>query len=76
MRRYQIILAAVDKEFVDKFRETIHGYFGIKPTDEFRKTKNKNWNDQYIARLCSKEACDFVLKIGDFGGSLQTHGFS
>lgn len=65
-RRYQIGLSAVDKDFVDTFRQILFRYFEIKPTNEFKKIKIKNWNDQYITRLCSKEACDFINKIGDF----------
>jgi len=68
MQRYQIILSAVDKEFVDKFREILYNYFKIKPTNEFKKSKVKNWRDQYVTRLCSKNACDFILKIGNFRG--------
>mgnify|MGYP001571675984 CR=1 FL=1 len=67
LRRYQIILAATDKEFVDKFRDILKSYFKINLTNEFIKTKNKNWRDQYRARLCSREACEFIIKIGNFG---------
>lgn len=67
LRRYQIILAATDKEFVDKFRNILENYFKISATNEFRKSRNKNWRDQYVARLCSKEACDFILSFGGFG---------
>ncbi len=67
MQRYQIILLATDQEFVDKFRNILGNYFKISPTNEFRKTRNKNWRDQYVTRLCSREACDFILKIGGFG---------
>lgn len=63
---YFIGLSATDKGFVDKFRKNLFEFFKIKPTNEFRKSKVKNWNDQYIARLCSKEACDFINSIGDF----------
>lgn len=66
-RNYHIGLSATDKEFVDKFREALFNYFNVNPTNEFKKSKNRNWNDQFISRLCSKEACSFINEIGDFG---------
>ncbi len=65
-RNYNIGLSAVDKEFIEEFKRVLYNYFKIKSTDEFRKSKIKNWNDQYITRLCSKEACDFINSIGQF----------
>ncbi|MEK6918258.1 MAG: LAGLIDADG family homing endonuclease [Nanoarchaeota archaeon] len=67
LRRYHIVLSATDKEFVDKFRNVLRNYFKINPTTEFRKSRNSNWRDQYVTRLCSKEACDFILEFGNFG---------
>jgi len=69
-RAYQIGLSATDKEFVDEFKKILFNYFGIKPTSEFKKIKVKNWNNQYITRLCSKEACDFINSIGSFKGDV------
>jgi len=69
-RRYQICLAAIDKDFVDKFREVLSNFFKINPTNEFRKSKVKNWSDQYWTRLCSKEACSFINSFGDFKGDI------
>ncbi|MFH1365720.1 MAG: LAGLIDADG family homing endonuclease [archaeon] len=66
-RRYQICLAAVDKEFVEEFKRRLYSFFRIKSTNEFRKSRTKNWNDQYVTRLCSKEACAFINSIGNFG---------
>lgn len=63
---YFIGLSATDKEFVEKFRKTLFNFFKIEPTNEFRKSKVKNWNDQYVTRLCSKEACGFISSIGNF----------
>jgi len=65
-KTYYIGLSAVDKEFVDNFRNILFDFFKINPTNEFRKSRNKNWKDQYLTRLCSKEACDFIKSIGDF----------
>ena len=45
----------------------MYSFFRIKPTNEFRKSRTKNWNNQYVTRLCSKEACDFINSIGSFG---------
>lgn len=63
---YYIGLSATDKEFVEKFKESLINFFNIKPTNEFRKSRKENWNDQHITRLCSKEACDFINKFGNF----------
>jgi len=65
-QRYQICLGVIDKDFIDEFRKKLYNFFNLKPTEEFRKSKNKNWNDQYVTRLCSKEACDFINSIGNF----------
>ncbi len=66
-RTHYIGLSATDKEFVDNFKSVLHNYFKIKPTNEFRKSRKINWRDQYITRMCSKEACDFINKLGRFG---------
>jgi len=65
-RRYNVGLSATDKEFVEKFKESLFNFFKVNSSDEFRKSRNKNWSDQYITRLCSKEACDFINTIGNF----------
>lgn len=65
-RAYHIGLSATDKEFVEKFRKSLFNFFKIKSSNEFRKSRNKKWNAQYITRLCSKEACDFINSIGQF----------
>ena len=65
-RSYYIGLSAVDKEFVKQFQKSLYNFFRIKPTDEFRKSRKEKWNPQYITRLCSKEACDFINSIGQF----------
>ncbi|MBU3907049.1 MAG: hypothetical protein KKA64_02240, partial [Nanoarchaeota archaeon] len=65
-RNYHIGLAVTDKEFVEKFKESLFNFFNINSSNEFRKSKNENWRDQYLTRLCSKEACNFVNSIGKF----------
>lgn len=65
-RAHSIGLSAIDKEFVQRFRETLFKFFKIKSSNEFRKSRREKWNNQYITRLCSKEACDFINSIGDF----------
>ena len=65
-RNYNIGLSATDKEFVDYFRVVIIRYFNINSSSEFQKSKHIKWNDKYITRLCSKEACDFINQFGDF----------
>ncbi len=65
-RAYHIGLSAVDKEFVEKFKESSFNFFKIKSSWEFRKSRKKKWSAQYITRLCSKEACDFINSIGQF----------
>lgn len=63
---YYIGLSAVDKDFVEEFRKILADFFKITPTNEFREKRSEKWNSQYITRLCSKEACDFINSIGDF----------
>ena len=65
-RAYHIGLSAIDKEIVEEFKRALNNFFKIKPTNEFRKSRKVNWNDQFITRLCSKEACDFINSIGQF----------
>ena len=65
-RTHSIGLSATDKEFVEKFREILFNFFKIKSSDEFRKSRKEKWNAQYITRLCSKEACDFINHLGEF----------
>jgi len=65
-RAYNIGLSAVDKEFVEEFRRTLFNFFKIKSSNEFRKSRREKWNAQYITRLCSKEACEFINLIGQF----------
>jgi len=65
-KAYHIGLSAVDKEFVEEFKKTLFNFFKIKSSNEFRKSRKKKWNAQYITRLCSKEACDFINSIGQF----------
>lgn len=65
-RTHSIGLSAIDKEFVEKFRETLFNFFKIRSSQEFRKSRREKWNDQYVTRLCSKEACDFINSIGQF----------
>jgi intein-encoded DNA endonuclease-like protein len=66
-RRYQLCLSVTDKEFMEKFKKSLFDFFKIKPTSEFKKSKIKNWNDQYATRLCSREACEYINHIGNFG---------
>jgi len=66
LRRYQIGLNATDKKFVNEFKKSLISFFQITPTNEFKKSKKVNWNDQYATRLCSKEACDYINSIGEF----------
>lgn len=65
-KAYHIGLSTVDKEFVDEFSKSLFNFFKIKSSNEFRKSRKKKWNAQYITRLCSKEACDFINSIGQF----------
>lgn len=65
-RNYHIGLSATDKEFVEKFKESLFNFFKMKSSNEFRKSRKENWRDQHITRLCSKEACDFINSIGKF----------
>jgi len=65
-RTYQIALSVTDKEFLEQFKKALFKYFEINPTNEFKKSKNIKWKDQFATRLCSKEACDFINKFGDF----------
>jgi len=64
---YYAGLSATDKEFVEKFRKVLFNFFKINPTNEFKKSKKLNYRDQYISRMCSKEACDFINSFGSFG---------
>lgn len=63
---WQIGLNTIDEDFADKFRETILNFFKLNPTKRFKKSKIKNWNDQYIIKLCSKEVCKYINFIGNF----------
>jgi intein-encoded DNA endonuclease-like protein len=65
-RNYFLGLSATDKEFVDKFRKAISNFFKLTSSTEFRKPRNTNWRAQYISRLCSKEACEYIASIGQF----------
>ncbi len=65
-RRYQIILSVTNKEFFNKFRECLYKVYKIKPTNEYRISKIKEWNDQYCARLCSKSVCEDLLNYSNF----------
>jgi len=69
-RTHNIGLSAIDKEFVEKFMRILFQFFEIKPTWEFREKRKDKWNPQYITRLCSKEACDYINGIGDFKGNV------
>jgi len=63
---FHIGLAAIDKEFVEKFKNNLFKVYKIKPTDRLRIPKIKNWNKQFITRLHSKEACNNILKYDSF----------
>ncbi len=63
---YHIGLSAIDYEFVERFKRALLNFFKIEPTDGFKKGRRINWNDQYITRLCSKEACEYIITIGEF----------
>lgn len=63
---YYIGLDVVDKDFFEEFKKTLYNFFKIKPTDEFKKSKNEKWKDQFITRLCSRAVCDYINNIGDF----------
>lgn len=65
-RTHQIGLSATDKEFVEKFKSSLFNFFKIKSTNEFRESRREKWRAQYITRLCSKEACDFIFSFGKF----------
>lgn len=65
-RTYNIGLSAIDQEFVEEFRKKLYNFFKIKTSEEFKKSRKIKWNNQYITRLCSKEACDFINSIGEF----------
>ena len=65
-RTHYIGLSATDKEFVEKFKNSLHDFFNIYPSNEFRRSKHLKWHDQYITRLCSKDACNFINFIGQF----------
>lgn len=54
---YQIVLQAVDKDFVTLFQKYLENIYHLKVSLHKRKSKNKNWNLQYKVRLCSKMAC-------------------
>jgi intein-encoded DNA endonuclease-like protein len=66
IRAYCIGLSAIDEEFVEEFKKTLFNVFKIKSSDEFRKSRKEKWNAQYVTRLCSKEACDFINSVGEF----------
>lgn len=63
---WQIGLEATDKEFVEKFQKTLLNFFKINPTFNLRKIRNKNWNQIYLTKLCSKEACEYIMGVGEF----------
>ncbi len=66
MRRFQIILSVTNKEFFNEFRKCLHKVYRIKSTNEYRISKVKNWQNQYVTRLCSKAACEDLLVYGRF----------
>jgi intein-encoded DNA endonuclease-like protein len=69
-RNYCLGLSAVDREFVNYFKFCLFNFFKIKSTKEFKKSRNENWKDQFVTRLCSKNACDFINSIGNFKGDI------
>jgi len=64
---YQIGLSAVDKEFVNEFRNNLLQVYRLNPTKEVYISKISNWNNQSKTRLCSREACEDLLYYGKFG---------
>ena len=64
-RAYQIGLDVTNKEFFNKFRRCLYKVYKIRPTNEYKIIKIKNWQNKYITRLCSKAACEDLLKYGE-----------
>ncbi|MBI2667740.1 hypothetical protein HYX17_03125 [Candidatus Woesearchaeota archaeon] len=64
---YQIGLSAVDKEFVNEFRNSLSQVYRLNPTKEIHIPKISNWNNQSRTRLCSIKACENLLCYGKFG---------
>lgn len=62
---YQIALQAVDKDFVILFQKYLEKVYHLKVPLSMIKSKNKNWNIKYQARLCSKIACLDLLAISN-----------
>jgi len=63
---YHIGLSAIDKEFVVKFQLSLYEFFKLNSSNEYRESRKINWSPQFITRLCSKEACEFINSIGSF----------
>ena len=63
---WQVGLDSIDKEFNFEFSKKLHNFFGIYTKTNLRKKRKITWNRQYVTKLCSKEACDFILNISDF----------
>lgn len=53
---YQIILQAIDKDFVKEFSRCLYSVYKIKSKIYKIKVKIPKWNDKYQARICAKEA--------------------
>lgn len=68
---YMFKLGAVDKEFVEKFRDAGCKILntGVVPKISIRKSKRKRWNDIYYCQFCSKQLYLFLSK------NLQEHDF-
>tara|TARA_Y100000034_G_scaffold101685_1_gene126131 strand:- start:1313 stop:2308 length:996 start_codon:yes stop_codon:yes gene_type:complete len=64
---YHIGLSVINKEFFNEFRRCLYKVYEIKPTNELRIPKVKNWSNQYCTRLCSKAACEDIINYGQFG---------
>ncbi|MAG20006.1 hypothetical protein CL618_01070 [archaeon] len=63
---YQIGLNAIDKEFVGYFRDCLRETYGIHRKLKKLKKRQKNWNNQYRIRICSKNVFNDLLDYNSF----------
>jgi hypothetical protein len=64
VRRCQIGLETIDKEFADEFQRCLYFTYGITPAKKKLVEKHLGWRDKYSVRLCCKAACEDLLAYG------------
>ena len=62
VRTYQVGFEATDRDFAIQFFNSLRNVYKIKPSFKKRKRNVSRWKDLYSIKLCSKEACDDLLK--------------